>query len=1001
MTDTSAVAAAAEETVARRRTPRATYRLQLNRSFRFRDVIAVIPYLRDLGISDLYLSPIVQACSGSSHGYDICNHNRINPELGDAGDFDALGMELAKHGMGMILDVVPNHMGIRDVCNVWWMDVLENGPSSVHAHYFDIDWRPAKRELRNKVLLPILEDQYGKTLESGKLRLVYENGAFFIRYYQTVLPVAPRSYAEILGHRLDLLTETLGPANPHVQEFQSILTALSYLPARTELDPAKIAERSREKEIIKRRIAALYKSSPDVRVAIDGSVQEFNGVVGDPRSFDHLDALLDRQIYRPAFWKVAAEEINYRRFFDINDLAAIRMEDPEVFRAAHQLVFRLMAEAPVVGLRVDHADGLWDPTGYLRQVQYSYLLQAAERKLAGSGVRDIDGELSEWFASRYEADLDRPQDWPVYVVAEKILSLGEPLPVRWAVAGTTGYDFLNAVNGLFVDGSQKAPLTRVHADFVGRQISFGALVNSCKKMIMLVSLASEIYALSHRLDDISEKNRRYRDFTLDSLTFGIREVIASLGVYRTYISGPNAIPKRDREYIEAAVADARRRNPRTAGALFDFIRDILLLRILDDFRKPDRTALIDWVMKFQQITGPVMAKGVEDTAYYVFNRLVSLNEVGGDPGRFGISTEEFHRQNAERLRRWPQSMLAGTTHDTKRSEDVRARINVLSEIPAEWSQVLGRWSGMNAAKKKVVDGEQAPDANDEYFLYQTLLGVWPAGLQTVTDSLRERLIAYMEKTTREAKVHTSWINPNKGYDEAVHDFVLRVLDDRAFLEDFLPFQRRISHFGKLNALSQLLLKLTCPGVPDTYQGSEIWDFRLVDPDNRGLVDYQLRTDLLAGMKKRVATTADLRTLASQLLESDDAGTIKMYLILRALNLRKEHPEVFSRGDYAPLEAAGPRSGHVCAYSRSHEDLRILVAVPRLAVGLTEGKERPPIGELVWQDSRLVLPDESEGCRYGNVFTGEELSAGRYEDRSALELASVFACFPVALLERLA
>jgi (1->4)-alpha-D-glucan 1-alpha-D-glucosylmutase len=997
--DSSEVVGAAREVVAECRIPQATYRLQLNREFRFRDVTALVSYFDDLGISDLYISPIVQACSGSSHGYDICNHNRINPELGDENALRELSAKLGLRGMGLILDVVPNHMGIRDVCNSWWMDVLENGPSSVHAHYFDIDWKPVKRELRNKILLPILEDQYGKTLESGKLRLVFEAGSFYIRYYETILPLAPRTYSDILSCGLDQLLESVGPEDPHLQELQSILTALSYLPPRTELDPGKIAERSREKEIIKRRIASLYNASPVVRMAMDASVQEFNGVVGEPRSFDSLDALLDKQVYRPAFWKVAAEEINYRRFFDINDLAAIRMEDPEVFRVAHQLLFDLMIKGVIAGLRIDHADGLWDPTAYLRQVQYSYLQRAVEARLARSLSRDVESALSEWFATQFDSGPDQPRGWPVYLVVEKILSVEEPLPQFWAAHGTTGYDFLNAANGLFVDHSRRDEISRIYASFTDRQISFDSLVNSTKKMIMLVSLASEIYSLSHQLDNISEKNRRYRDFTLDSLTFGIREVIASLGVYRTYISGPDSIPQRDREYVEAAVADARRRNPRTPEALFDFIRDTLLLQNLKDFRKQDRSGLIDWVMKFQQITGPVMAKGVEDTAFYVYNRLVSLNEVGGDPIRFGLQPEEFHRLNAARIRRWPHSMLAGSTHDTKRSEDVRARINVLSELPGDWDRALARWRVLNSAKKRSVDGAPAPDANDEYLLYQTLLGVWPVGEEDPSDILRRRVRAYMQKTIREAKVHTSWVNPNKRYEEAVDAFVLSALEDERFLRDFLPLQKRVDRYGRYNALSQLLLKLTCPGVPDTYQGSELWDLRLVDPDNRGPVDYQIRLAHLACLKARLEKNpADLRNLACELLESSQDGRIKMFVIFRTLRFRREHRELFLVGDYVPLEAVGPRHAHLCAFRRLWGRTRLIVAVPRLVVGLTGGVERHPLGEEVWLNTRLILPAERSAGRYRSIFTGEELSTEVHDGRTGISLASVFNCFPVALLE---
>lgn len=995
----SSVEEAARQVVALRRIPRATYRLQLNRNFRFGDVEALLPYLDELGISDVYVSPISQACFGSSHGYDICNHNRINPELGTEADLQRLFAELAKRYMGLVLDVVPNHMGIRDACNTWWMDVLENGPSSNYARYFDIDWKPAKRELRNKVLLPILEDQYGKTLESGKLLLVFENGSFFVRYHESVLPVAPRTYSDILGYRLDVLSTTLGSQHPHFQELQSILTALSYLPPRTELDPGKLAERCREKEVVKRRTAALYKASPEIQAAIDAAVQEFNGVVDNPHSFDNLDALLGKQAYRLAFWKVAAEEINYRRFFDINDLAAIRTEDPDVFCAAHELLLRLLITGQVTGLRIDHADGLWDPAGYLRQLQYVFLLHATESRLAGAAGHDMDGELSRWFETELESGAAAQAVWPLYAVAEKILSEDEPLPRSWAVYGTTGYDFLKLVNGLFVDGSQEHAITQVYTDFTSMRTSYRSLVHSSKKMIMLVSLASEIYSLSHKLDEISEKNRRYRDFTLDSFTFGIREVIASLGIYRTYITAPDTISQRDRRYIEAAVADAKKRNPRTAEALFDFIQDTLLLHNLRDFRKGDRTAIIDWVLKFQQISGPVMAKGVEDTAFYVFNRLVSLNEVGGNPGDFGTSLDAFHRKNLERQKHWPHSMSASSTHDTKRSEDVRARINAISEMPSEWAQALARWREMNAPKKATVDGESAPDSNDEYLFYQTLLGVWPPATEDLPDSLCERVSAYMQKTIKEAKVHTSWVNPNVNYDKAVNDFVMSVLGDQAFLQAFLPFQQRIEHFGNINALAQLLLKLTCPGVPDFYQGSEIWDLRLVDPDNRGPIDYQLRSGLLTGLVEEIAERGEeLHDFASELMTASDDGRIKLYVIHRTLSFRKKHPEIFRDGDYVPCKVTGPKASHACAFTRLHGTNRLVVAVPRLVGGLLGGTARYPVGEGVWMDTWLELPGDQIGKKYQNLFTGEEHSVGLRAGVAGISLESVFSCFPVVLLQ---
>ena len=723
------VATLAPAIVARRRIPTATYRLQFNRRFTFRDARAIVPYLHDLGISDVYASPIFKARANSTHGYDICDHSQLNPDLGSEDDWNEFCAALQARGMGLVLDMVPNHMGIGDVCNTWWMDVLENGPSSIYAPYFDIDWIPSKPELKDKVLLPILEDQYGRVLESGKFKLAYEDGAFFVYHYETKLPVAPRTYSHILAGRVEPLKEQLGEENEHLQELQSILTALSYLPPRTELDSEKIAERNREKEIIKRRIVALYEASPHVRAAIDAAVAELNGTVGNARSFDKLDRLLDDQAYRPAFWRVAAEEINYRRFFDINDLAAIRVELPEVFEATHALVLRLLTAGQVTGLRIDHADGLWDPANYLRQLQKSYVLHQIRARADQQTVPDdLARAVATWFDAPDRAPSPGAmQVLPLYVVAEKILSEKEPLPTDWAVYGTTGYDFLGTVNQLFIDHRNKDALSQVYADFIGEAKNFRNLVNSTKKMIMLVSLASEIYVLSHRLERVSEMNRWYRDFTLDTLTFALREIIACLRVYRTYITEPGSISQRDQTYIEMAVAEAKRRNPRTAEEIFDFVRDTLLLRNLQNFREEDQPALINWVMKFQQITGPVMAKGVEDTAFYVFNRLVSLNEVGGDPGHFGLAISDFHQQNAERAQSWRHSMLATATHDTKRGEDVRARINVLSEMPNEWQAALGRWGEINAAKKSTVDDEAAPDRNDEYLFYQTLLGMLPFG----------------------------------------------------------------------------------------------------------------------------------------------------------------------------------------------------------------------------------------------------------------------------------
>jgi (1->4)-alpha-D-glucan 1-alpha-D-glucosylmutase len=809
-----------------------------------------------------------------------------------------------------------------------------------------------------------------------------------------------------------------------LQELRSILTALSYLPPRTQLPPEKREERHREKEIVKRRIAALTAASPEVKAAVVAAVAAFNGEAGSPPGFDLLDALVNAQSYRPAYWRVAAEEINYRRFFDVNELAAIRVERPEVFEATHQVVFRLLAEGKAHGLRIDHPDGLWNPARYFRQLQENYVLHRARAFLAegklpeggepwGNPLGEPPVKLSEGLQKAVSAQLaayleKEPAQWPswpLYVVAEKILGENEPLPRDWAVSGTTGYDFLNEAGGLFVDRDRRDRFDALYARFTRQAHDFDGLVSSCQRIIMQSAMASEVISLSHQLDRISERNRRYRDFTLNSLTAAIREIITALAVYRTYITGAEAISPRDRSFVERAVAKAESQNPRMAGPVFDFVRDTVLLRNVTDFREEDRPQLLEWVMKFQQLTGPVLAKGLEDTAFYVYNRLVALNEVGGAPERFGVTVEEFHRAIAARREQWPHSMLATSSHDTKRSEDVRARIAVLSELPDEWEAALQRWGRLNAAKKTVVEGKAAPDGNDEYLLYQTLLGAWPAAADAAGFArFRERVAAYMQKATKEAKVHTSWVNPNEEYDAAMRDFVTRLLPDDPkdpFLLDLRALQQRVACFGAWGALAQLQLKLACPGVADFYQGSELWRYTLVDPDNRGAVDYARRRNLLAELKGLAELNGqELTAAARRLVDCVEDGRIKLYVTSRGLTFRRAHGPLFLDGAYVPLATAGAKAGHVCAFARTRGDEAVLAAVPRLVVGLTGGEARPPLGEPVWRDTRLLLAPEEEGRQYRHLYTGEVLTVAAYEGGSALLLAEVLAHFPVALLERL-
>lgn len=998
-----------------RRLPVSTYRLQFNLDFTFDDARSLVPYLHSLGVTDCYSSPYLRARPGSPHGYDICDHGVLNPDLGGSEEYEAFVAELKKHGMGQILDVVPNHMSGCETSNAKWMDVLENGPSSPYAAFFDIDWHPLRSDthLENRVLLPILGDAYGTVLENQELALAYEDGAFFVGYYEHRLPVDPKSYVGILQLCEAGLVERTDLEDEHLLELQSIITALAHLPDRTEDSPERVMERQREKEVIKRRLRELHDDSEPVREAIAWALDAYRGVPGDASSFDRLDELLEQQPYRLAHWQVAAEEINYRRFFDVNDLVALRQEDPQVFEESHRLVMELLREGKVTGLRIDHPDGLWDPAVYFARLQEGYLRELSMALLAEAGepTEDRWPAMREALAGRLGREIgdggNSSPPKPLYIVAEKILSNGEDLPRQWAVHGTTGYEFANAVNGIFVDGSSSEAFDLLYRRFTGRDTDQRQLVYSCKKMIMLVSLASEINMLGYQLKRIAGRYRKYRDFTLNSLTLALREVVACLPVYRTYIGDEvRGVDARDRAYIEEAVEEARKRNASTAPAVFDFVRDTLLLRWPEGIGEEEQTELLDFVRKFQQTTGPVMAKAVEDTAFYVHNRLLSINEVGGDPGQFGTEVSEFHRQNAERRRWWPYSLLATSTHDTKRSEDVRARIDVLSELPREWKAAVTHWSRLNRKRKATLQGREVPCRNEEYYLYQTLLGAWP--LEPMEEAgyriFVERIQAHMVKAIKEARVNTSWVSPNLAYEEAMRDFVHSILDRvhaNPFLKDFRRLQEKVAHYGVFNSLSQTLLKIASPGVPDLYQGTELWDFSLVDPDNRRPVDYELRERMLYGLRDRIASLGqDRLELARELLDSKEDGRIKMYVVHLGLSYRREHPDVFLEGDYLPLQTAGRQGEHLVAFARGKGSRMVVAVVPRLVARLTRGQLIPPVGAELWGDGGVRLPAGEAGTSYRNVFTGEVVEVAPLEGGGAgLPASSVLAAFPVALLER--
>ena len=960
------------------RIPVSTYRIQLNRICTFRDVARLVPYLHDLGITDLYCSPYFTAVPESMHGYDIVDPTTLNPEIGTEEDYRAMVGELHQCGMGQLLDVVPNHMGITQQLNGWWQDVLENGPSSPYASFFDIEWDPLKPELRDKVLLPILGDQYGVVLENQELQLEYEDGRFLIRYYNHRLPVAPKPSSLVLAHRLPILIQEMDPNSPQVMELESIITALRHLPSRQGRAIDLVAERYREKEIIKRRLATLVEGSTRIRLFLDENVRMINGAKGDPRSFDLLDQILNDQAYRLAYWRVAAEEINYRRFFDINELAAIRMENPAVFKETHKLIFRLVKEGAVTGLRIDHVDGLYDPADYLHKLQ-------------------------DWARKELPTASDAT-DRPLYVLVEKILGVNEQIPANWPVFGTTGYDFLAWLNALFVDPTNERALDTTYTRFIGGGKSFEEHTYRCKQLIMQVSMASELNDLGHQLDQLSERDRRSRDFTLNSLTHSIQEIIACFPVYRTYITGEiDGILDRDRMFIWQAVTHAKRRNPAVSGLVFDFVRDLLLESANPS--EPNREERLKFVTKFQQTTSPVTAKGVEDTAFYRYHRFISLNEVGSDPQQFGIAPSLVHHQWRSRQERRPASLSATSTHDSKRSEDVRARLNVLSEMPKQWKDHVTRWQKLNRQRRIKVGGESVPGGNEEYLLYQTLLGVWP--LEHMDEggyiNFVDRIQAYMNKAIKEAKEHSSWISPNAEYEDAIKQFVARLLDrstSNAFLDDFLPFQKRVAQYGLYNSLSQVLVKMAAPGVPDCYQGTELWDFSLVDPDNRRPVDFAKRARLLAELNKSAAATEGRVSLVQDLFAQRVDGRIKLFFTTEALRYRREHRVLFHSGEYVPLKGIGEKHEHVFAFARLHREESIVTVIPRLLAAVTPDERTPPLGEEVWKDTWLILPAWGKGTQVRNIFTGEVLRTVTRDGSQVLAVGKIFLHSPVAWLERM-
>ncbi|MGF1457566.1 MAG: malto-oligosyltrehalose synthase [Leptolyngbyaceae cyanobacterium] len=938
------------------RIPVATYRFQFNPDFSFTSAQAVVPYLKALGISDLYASPIFKSREGSTHGYDVVDPRVINPELGDRPAFEALVKTLHAADMGWLQDIVPNHMAY-DSSNPFLMDVMEYGPNSDYFNFFDIQWEHPYKDIMGKVLAPMLGDFYGRCLENGQLTLDYDSSELTINYYALRFPLRIESYTQLVTYQIDRLETALGREHPDFIKLLGIL----YLVKSTTTDSTGQQYRD-QVAFVKGLLWELYQSNPEVQAFIEDNLAIFNGTrspateaeaqdaASATRDFGLLDALLSEQFFRLSFWKVGAEELNYRRFFTVNELICLSIDDPEVFEITHQFTKELMDAGWIDGVRIDHIDGLYNPQQYLER------------------LRQHLGDH--------------------YIIVEKILEPGETLPEDWPVQGTTGYEFLNHANGLFCQVDHEAAFSRLYEEFTRQFEAYEEQELRCKQLIVDKNLAGDVENLANMLKQIASHYRYASDFTLIGLRRSIIAVLVVFPVYRTYITG-DRLNERNRTYIQRVIQAAKRHVPEYVNEL-DFIGDLFLQNHEDWLTEEDRAQRTQFVMRMQQFSGPLMAKGVEDTLLYVYHRLLSLNEVGGSPNRFGVTLPEFHAFNQQQVTYWPHSMNTSSSHDTKRSEDVRARLNVLSEMPDEWAMEVNAWKPLNQQYKTVSGDRACPDANDEYALYQTLVGAFPFE-PFDHDEFVQRIKDFAIKAVREAKVHTAWLRPDTEYEAGYLKFIDALLapdDENAFLVRLRTFQKQVAAYGMINSLSQQLLKMTAPGVPDIYQGTEMWDLSLVDPDNRRSVDYEHRFHELQELRKWAAS--DRPGLLKNLTNYPEDGRIKLFLTAEALATRVAHRDIFQSGDYIPVRVTGQYDNHVIAFLRRAGSQYALTVVPRFPVSLCE-PGRFPLGEAVWQDTALDLTS-LEPLKWIDSLSGQSHSGG-----SSLSVGRLLSEFPTALL----
>ncbi len=898
----------------------ATYRIQLNKEFNFKDAEEIIPYLKKLGVSHLYSSPILTAKEKSTHGYDVVDHGKLNPELGSYEEFETFIKKLHESNLSLLLDIVPNHIYIGNLENKWWRDVLKNGKKSSYAAFFDIDWHPLKDAFHEKIYLPLLDEPFGNFLENQKIKLVFQDGEFFIQLYTFLIPTDPKTAHLVLDPLLEEFNKVFEPSNPYLQEFKSILHAEQFI------------EKSDH----------LFKRCPKMLDILTSHLNTLNGIKGNPASFNDLEKFLKSQHYRLFYWKVANDEINYRRFFDIVEYAAIRMEKEKVFEETHHLILDFIKKGFIQGLRVDHIDGLYEPEKYLHKLK--------------------------------ETNIS-------YLIVEKILLGNEVLRKSWPVNGTVGYDFLNSLNQLFIYSDNKSSFLNLYKEFTEINTLPSRVKHDAKRFIILTSLASELNLLTRKLNHITNNHRHSCDFSYENLKKALGEILVYFPVYRSYINASKGeITKEDSRYIVAAIANAKRFDKSIDPAIYTFIQNLFLLeRISND--KDYLEKCNDFVMHFQQITSPVMAKGVEDTAFYRYFPLASVNEVGSEMDSFGMSSETFHKKNLDKFEFYPSSLLASTTHDTKRSEDVRARMNALSEIPDQWKQGLWDWNRVNEPLKIQTENYLIPDKNEEYFIYETLIGTWP--FEGIDETYIGRIQNYIAKSIKESKIHESWINPDEEYSNNIQLFIKNILNNKDFLNKFTPLKDFIQNMGMLNSLSQVLIKLTSPGIPDIYQGNEIWDFSLVDPDNRRPVDFIKRNKMIDRLENE-----NLQAF----LDNPEDGMIKLFITKKTLEFRNKEKELFSLGNYIPLNVQGKTPEHCIAFARLFENRICLIFAAKFFSFFMESFNKYK-DENFWNSHFLTIPMEMVGLPFKNIFTNEI----HVFSEQKIPLQDLFKVMPFALL----